>query len=157
MNNILILFGLPILVTGCALFGFKRGDDPELAKMLTRYYSGPKAKCAEAVEKTFKAQKGMVERRDDSKGLMVSSRFDSEGQEYHASTNKDSSGQYTSVQQQHQLYVKVLEKGSQCGVRIYRTRAWSRGKEIELLPVGYATEHVWDPFFKEVNEQIRPL
>lgn len=143
-----------VFVSCAAIFNARKGDDPELVnKSLTRMYSGTKQTCSEAVEKTFKIQKGTVESRDDSKGVLVSGRFDSKGESYHPAMRKGE-GSYSSYDQQIQFYVQVFENEKQCGVRIYRTRAWAQGKELDEIPANYVMEHFWEPFFKEVAEQI---
>lgn len=155
----ILLRVVPFFFVSCAaIYNIRKGDDPELVNnSLTRLYSGTKQTCSDAVEKTFKIQKGTVESRDDSKGILVSGRFDSKGEEYHPHAGRNGAGSHTNYDQQIQFYVQVFENSKQCGIRIYRTRAWARGKELDEIPANYVMEHFWEPFFKEVAEQINGI
>ncbi len=134
---------LLILLTGC--FKTYKMDDPELYdKHLTRSFNYSREKSFNATLAALKEMKTGIEKVDIEKGIIITDkavyeeRFDRG--KLHTFKNK--------------YYFQITGNGNNSTVKVYKYREWDNNVELEGVYPPYQGEKLWNPLFKEIQNQL---
>jgi hypothetical protein len=143
-------------------------DRAALRPHLTRHFQAPRDACFNATRGALDELEIAIEREDRALGQIETRRVSYVATAYRpgspGSTRTGADGTTTRVsgtpgttiqqQQQYKYYIVVTGDAGQCTVEVARFRAWAEGRELDEVVVTYARDHIWKPFFREVEEHL---
>lgn len=142
---------LSLMSTGCGSFGTKI-DEKLLNENLTKSYNSSKVKSYNATIAALKTLKIGIEKQDKVKGTIVTERVPFYEVIHVRGTQSSAVGQ--SFVATHQYYLLISGNDSSSTVKAYKYRLWRNNVEIDELNASWTKENVWDPFFKEIQNQL---
>ncbi|TGK06618.1 hypothetical protein EHO59_00295 [Leptospira semungkisensis] len=119
---------------------------------LTREFNYPKDKLIQATLAALRTQKIEVEKADLQKGLIVTERYP-----FFKLTTISGNQYYASAQSQvatHQYYLLITGDKKRSMIQATRYRLWNNMVEQTHLNANWGKANVWDPFFKEIQDQL---
>lgn len=149
-NYLMFLTSLVIFLSGCS-FGDKI-DDNLLNRYLKRTYNAPIGKCFDATLGALKEMKTGVEKMDKQKGTIITEKAPFYEELRVAGGNYSATGQ--SFVASHKYYFKITGNNNRSTVQVVKYRFWQNNKEIDELNASWCNENVWEPLFKEIQNQL---
>jgi len=156
MKKILfLLLGFSFFSSGCANFDSTKIDQKLFDKYLTKSYNYSKNKTWEATLAALKFYKTGIAKMDKARGIIITKKVPF--YEMIRVTGYGGSGTGQSFVASHKYYLKVTGNSSKSTVKAYKYRFWRNNVEETKLNAPWNKENNWDPFFKEIQNQLEEM
>jgi hypothetical protein len=141
-----------ILLSACGgMFASAKLDDPTFLKTyLSHHFNTSRDKCYAATLAALKELEIGVAKEDPTAGTIITERA-----EFARQAAVTGTGVAERYSQQHKYFLQVAGDQSQCDIHATRYQFWTNGVEHETLNPVWGKEHLWDPFFKTIQDQMQ--